>query len=97
MSKLRRFLVISLVISIAGAGLPQPAQAAMLATERAIATADAAAGAARERIEHAAREIGRGRGYLGGEQAPGPVDDRAVGEGAADVDADEIPHCERRS
>lgn len=50
MSKLRRFLVISLVISIAGAGLPQPAQAAMLATERAIATTDAAAGAARERI-----------------------------------------------
>lgn len=50
MSKLRRFLVISLVISIAGAGLPQPAQAAMLATERAIAATDAAAGAARERI-----------------------------------------------
>ena len=50
MNKLRRFLVISLVISIAGAGLPQPAQAAMLATERAIATTDAAAGAARERI-----------------------------------------------
>ena len=50
MSKLRRFLVISLVISIAGAGLPQPAQAAMLATERAIATTDAAAGAARARI-----------------------------------------------
>ena len=50
MSKLRRFLVISLVISIAGAGLPQPAQAAMLATESAIATAGAAAGAARERI-----------------------------------------------
>ena len=51
MSKLRRFLVISLVISIAGAGLPQPAQAAMLATERAIAATDAAAGAARERID----------------------------------------------
>ncbi|MBW8905006.1 MAG: PA2779 family protein [Betaproteobacteria bacterium] len=50
MSKLRRFLVISLVISIAGAGLPQPAQAAMLATERAIAATDAAAGAARARI-----------------------------------------------
>ena len=50
MSKLRRFLVISLAISIAGAGLPQPAQAAMLATERAIAATDAAAGAARERI-----------------------------------------------
>jgi len=50
MNKLRRFLVISLVISIAGAGLPQPAQAAMLATERAIAASDAAAGAARERI-----------------------------------------------
>jgi len=38
MSKLRRFLVISLIVSVAGAGLPQPAQAAMLATERAIAT-----------------------------------------------------------
>jgi hypothetical protein len=50
MSKLRRFLVISLIISTAGAGLPQRAQAAMLATENAIAATGAAAGAARERI-----------------------------------------------
>src|SRR5205085_3131073 len=45
-----------------------------------------------ERVHHAAREIGRRRGYLGGEQLPGAIDDRAVGERAADVDADQIAH-----
>ena len=46
MSKLRRFLAISLIISIAGAGLPAPAQAGMLATKNAL---NAPSGA-RERI-----------------------------------------------
>jgi len=46
MSKLRRFLAVSLIISIAGAGLPVPAQAGMLATENALA----GQGGARERI-----------------------------------------------
>ena len=46
MSKLRRFLAISLIISIAGAGLPLPAQAGMLGTENALA----AQSGARERI-----------------------------------------------
>jgi hypothetical protein len=46
MSKLRRFLALTLIVSIAGAGLPLPAQAAMLSTQNALATASAA----RERI-----------------------------------------------
>ena len=50
MRKLRRFLAVSLIVSIAGAGLPQPAQAAMLSTENALTNASAAASAARERI-----------------------------------------------
>jgi hypothetical protein len=36
MSKLRRLLALSLIVSLAGAGLPAPAQAGMLATENAI-------------------------------------------------------------
>ena len=46
MTKLRRFLALSLIISIAGAGLPAPAQAGMLATENALA----AQSGARERL-----------------------------------------------
>ena len=45
-----------------------------------------------ERVDHAAREIGGRGGHLGGEQLAGAVDDRAVGERAADVDADEVTH-----
>ena len=46
MCKLRRFLAYSLIVSLAGAGLPAPAQAGMLATENALATQSGA----RERI-----------------------------------------------
>ena len=45
-----------------------------------------------ERVHHAAREILGRRGDLGGEETAGAVDDRAVGEGAADVDADDVAH-----
>src|SRR5205814_8904198 len=50
-------------------------------------------GAGAERVQHAAREVGRRRGHLGGEELAGAIDDRAIGERAADVDADEITHA----
>ena len=46
MSKLRRFLAYSLIVSLAGAGLPAPAHAGMLATDNALP----AQNGARERI-----------------------------------------------
>ena len=45
-----------------------------------------------EGVEHAAREVGRRRGNLGGQQLARAVDDGAVGERSADVDADEVAH-----
>src|SRR6267378_4575728 len=45
-----------------------------------------------ERIEHAAREVGRRGGNLGRQQLARAIDDGAVGESAADVDADEVAH-----
>src|SRR5438874_8639273 len=45
-----------------------------------------------ERVEHAAREIGRRRRHFGGEELPRTIDNRAVGKGAADVDADQVAH-----
>src|SRR6267143_1521559 len=45
-----------------------------------------------ERIEHAAREVGRRGGNLGRQQLARAVDDGAVGKSAADVDADEVAH-----
>src|SRR6185503_13073232 len=49
-------------------------------------------GARAERVHHAAREVRRRRGHLGGEELAGAVHDRAVGERAADVDADQVAH-----
>ena len=43
------------------------------------------------RGEHALGEVARRRGSLGGGDAPGPVEHDAVGEGAADVNADQKP------
>ena len=44
--------------------------------------------------KHAAGEVARCRGGLGGGDVAGAVEDDAVGEGAADVDTDEIrTHC----
>ena len=45
-----------------------------------------------QRIHHAAREILRRRGDLGGEELAGAIDDRAIGEGTAYVDAYQIAH-----
>src|SRR5712664_2894459 len=45
-----------------------------------------------ERIEHAAREVGRRGGNLGRQQLARAVDDGAVRERSADVDADEVAH-----
>jgi hypothetical protein len=49
-------------------------------------------GAGAERIHHPARKILRRRWHLGGEKRAGAIDDRAIREGAADVDAYEIAH-----
>src|SRR5690606_2725630 len=49
-------------------------------------------GAGAERVHHALREIRWSGRDLGGEQLPAAIDDGAVGEGAADIDADEIGH-----
>jgi uncharacterized protein DUF6627 len=50
MSNFRRFLAASLIVSMTGAALPLPAQAAMLSTDTAVASMNNAASAARAHI-----------------------------------------------
>ena len=50
MSQFRRFLAVSLIVSMTAAGLPLPAQAGMLPTDTALANMNNAASAARDHI-----------------------------------------------